>query len=211
LCVLRNRLTQYAIPNTQYEIMKIGILGGAFNPPHLGHLILAQEAYERLDLDKVLFIPTYVSPHKQDSDISPQARMAMVRLAIAGNEIFEVSDIEIKRKGVSYTIDTLRQLKQIDESWQLYLIIGSDLANDFSKWKDFELIQKLVTRIVAERREFPLERDNGFTHLNMTPVGISSSEIRNYVREGRSIRYLVRDNVGEYIKQHKLYLGGRDD
>jgi nicotinate-nucleotide adenylyltransferase len=190
------------------KIMKIGILGGAFNPPHLGHLILAQEAYERLHLDKVLFIPTYISPHKQSPKVSAAARMDMVALTIEGNEHFQVSDIEIKREGISYTIDTLRQLKESNKTYELYLIIGSDLANDFSTWKDFELIKQLVSRIVAERREFPLEYENGFTHLDMTPVGVSSSEIRKHLQKGRSIRYLVRDNVEEYIKQHKLYTGG---
>ncbi len=191
--------------------MKVGVLGGAFNPPHLGHLILAQEAYESLCLDKVLFIPTYASPHKQSPKVSAQIRMEMVKLAIEGNEHFEISDIEIKREGVSYTIDTLRQLQKINKDYELYLIIGSDLANDFSTWKDFELIKQLVKRIVAERREFPLEHKDGFTHLDMTPVGISSSEIRKHLQKGRSVRYLVKGNVGEYIKQHKLYIGGCDD
>ena len=118
--------------------MKIGILGGTFNPPHLGHSALAIEAVEQLKLDKVLFVPTNIPPHKDidNSDIS--SRRDMLKIVIAGNNKFEIEDCEIKRGGTSYTIDTVRELKKKYPDDQPYLIVGSDLANDFSSWKDYQ-------------------------------------------------------------------------
>ena len=130
--------------------MKIGILGGTFNPPHVGHLILAQEVTDVLGLDKVFFIPTNISPHKK-SEPNASSRFNMVELAVSGNSSFEVLDLELKRGGVSYTIDTIRQLKQENPNDEFYLIMGSDLANEFSSWKNCREIKKEVKIAVVDR------------------------------------------------------------
>jgi nicotinate-nucleotide adenylyltransferase len=120
------------------EKMRIGILGGTFNPPHLGHLILAEEVREKLNLDKIFFIPTNIPPHKSTESVSSWHRFNMVKLAIKSNPYFEVLDLEIKRGGVSFTIDTIKELKSKFPRDEFYLIVGSDLASTFSTWKDFD-------------------------------------------------------------------------
>ena len=128
--------------------MKIGILGGTFNPIHIGHLILAEEAREKLALDVVIFVPTYLPPHKDDADIiAARDRMTLVKLAIKGNRHFLVSDIEIKRDGRSYTIDTIKELKMRYPKDELCFIIGSDLLNYLPEWKDLdEIIENSIER-----------------------------------------------------------------
>jgi nicotinate-nucleotide adenylyltransferase len=185
--------------------MKIGILGGTFNPPHIGHLILAQEVKEKAGLDKVLFIPTNIPPHKESYNVDAHHRINMVKLAIAGNKDFAVSDIEIKRGGISYTIDTVRELKTIYPQAKFYLIAGSDLANAFPTWKYFDQLRRAITIIVVRRKEYPLKNKDQFPIINVFPMGIASSKIRNLVKQGLSIRYLVNDKIAGYIKQHKLY------
>ena len=143
--------------------MKIGILGGTFNPPHIGHIVLAKEIYEKLELDKVLLIPTNTPPHKEDEGVSADVRLHMIKLAARDQEAFEVSDIELKRGGISYTIDTVRKLKELFPQDELYLIVGSDLANDFLSWKDFDQLKNLVRIVVAQRDNAPLKKKNNFT------------------------------------------------
>lgn len=190
--------------------MKIGILGGSFNPPHTGHLILAQEAYEALNLDKVVFVPTNISPHKENNnEADASSRLAMIKLAVADNNIFEVLDIELKRGGVSYTIDTVKQLRQIYGNDELFLIIGSDLANSFSTWKDFGELAKLTRIVVARRKEHPLDSKDDFFVIDVTHIEISSSYIRQKIKKGESIQYFVPKAVAEYIEQHNLYRRGR--
>ena len=187
--------------------MKIGILGGTFNPIHIGHLILAEEAREKLKLDKVIFVPAYLPPHKDNSEIaSADARLAMVRLAIRGNSYFFASDIEIKRDGLSYTIDTLREFKIRYPQDELFFIIGSDLLKYLDDWKDLGEIIKMVRFITATRPGYPLEKIP--THISTIPiraVDISGFGIREAIREGRSFRYLVPDAVFNYIDKKRLY------
>jgi len=187
--------------------MKIGILGGTFNPIHIGHLILAEEARERLSLEKIIFVPSYLPPHKDNSDIAPaEDRLAMVKLAISGNRDFSVSDLEIKRDGRSYTIDTLKEFKTMYPKDDLYFIIGSDLLRYLDEWKDLNEIIKMVKFIVATRPDYPLEKIP--SHISTIPiraVDISGFEIRRAIREGRSFRYLVPEAVFDYINKHSLY------
>lgn len=185
--------------------MKIGILGGTFNPPHKGHLILAKEAREKLRLDKILFIPANIPPHKQAYPISAQHRLNMLKLAIGEDKFFEISDIEIKRGDKSYTIDTVRKLKKSFPNSDFYLIIGSDLANDFSSWKDYQAIEKLVKIVVGAREAFPLRGRDSFIILDITQIDICSSKIRENIRQGKSIKQLVNNRVASYIEKHKLY------
>jgi nicotinate-nucleotide adenylyltransferase len=185
--------------------MKIGILGGTFNPPHTGHLILAQEICQKLSLDKVFFIPTNIPPHKESQNVKSKDRLNMTKLAVAGDKRFEVLDLEIKRGGVSYTIDTVRELKAKFPQADFYLIVGSDLANDFPAWKYFESLKKSVKIVVAKRRAYPLKKRERFIALNIVQMGISSSHIRGLIKRGFSVKYLVTDRVARYIRKHKLY------
>jgi len=187
--------------------MKIGILGGTFNPIHIGHLILAEEAREKLELDKVIFVPTYLPPHKDNSDIAPaNARMAMVKLAIKGNRYFLTSDLEIKRDGRSYTVDTLREFKKIYPQDELCFIIGSDLLKYLEEWKDLDEVIKIVKFIVATRPGYPLEKIP--SHISTVPiraVDVSGFEVRRAIKENRSFRYLAPEAVVKYINQKRLY------
>lgn len=187
--------------------MKIGILGGTFNPIHIGHLILAQEVREKLNLDKIIFVPTYLPPHKDNSDIAPAStRMIMVKLAIKGNKCFLISDIEIKRNGCSYTIDTIKEFKKMYIQDELYFIIGSDLLKYLDDWKDLNEIIKMVNFIVATRPGYLLEKIPSYiSTIPIRAVDVSGFEIRKAIRENRSFRYLVPDVVYKYIIKNKLY------
>ena len=187
--------------------MKIGILGGTFNPIHIGHLILAEETREKIGLDKIIFIPTYFPPHKEGSDIAKAShRLAMVKLATSDNPKFSVSDLEIKRDGRSYTIDTIKELKALYPQDELNFIIGSDLLEYLDEWKDLDEIIKLVKFIVATRPGYPLEKIP--VHIATIPiraVDISGFEIRKAVKENKSFRYLVPLRVYDYINKERLY------
>lgn len=188
--------------------MKIGILGGTFNPIHIGHLILAEEVREQLGLGKIIFVPAYLPPHKDNSDIiDAKDRLKMVKLAIEGNPAFSVSDAEIKRDGRSYTIDTVKEFNQKYPGDDLYFIIGSDLLKYLDEWKDLNDIIKMVKFIAATRPGYPLEKIPG--HISTIPiraVDISGFEIRKAIRAGNSFRYLVPDTVYKYIAKKKLYI-----
>ncbi|MCD6228382.1 MAG: nicotinate-nucleotide adenylyltransferase [Candidatus Omnitrophica bacterium] len=188
------------------KIKRVGILGGTFNPPHIGHIILAQEVLDKLNLDKILFIPANIPPHKNASLIEAKHRLKMVKLSIEGNKNFSLLDCEIKRGGVSYTVDTLRELRKIFPSYEFYLIIGSDLAKDFNTWKDYEEIMKLAKVVVGKRKEFPLENNNKFIPVDILEIDISSSLIRDWIKRGWCVRYLLLPKVFDYIVKRKLYL-----
>ncbi|MBU2504413.1 MAG: nicotinate-nucleotide adenylyltransferase [Candidatus Omnitrophota bacterium] len=185
--------------------MKIGILGGTFNPVHIGHLILVQEVQQKLGLDKIFFIPTNIPPHKESYNVSASHRFNMVKLAIKGDERFEALDLEIKRGGISYTIDTVRKLKVKYLRSKFYLIVGSDLANDFPTWRYFAGLRKAVKIVVAKRRAYPLKIKDKFIKLDIVQMGISSSHIRGLIKKGLSINYFVPGNVLKYIQKYKLY------
>ncbi len=187
--------------------MKIGILGGTFNPIHIGHLILAEEAREKLNLDRIIFVPTYLPPHKENSDIaSAPDRYKMIKLALQKNKYCLVSDIEIKRDGKSYTIDTLKEFKQKYPQDELYFIIGSDLLKYLDDWKDLFEIIKMVKFIVATRPGYPLEKIPAYiTTMPIRAVDVSAFEIRQAIKENRSFRYLVPEAVFKYISKKNLY------
>jgi len=187
--------------------MKIGILGGTFDPIHYGHLILGEQVQGQLGLDKVLFVPTYQPPHKDGRGIlTARHRLKMAELAVRHNKRFAVSDIEILRRGKSYTVDTLRVIKEIYPSAQLYFICGSDLVSEIPTWKDVAQIHRLARFVLAKRPGYG-RRLSGrhYRKINVAQVDISSSALRRLVRLKRSIRYLTTDNVVEYIRRHRLY------
>ncbi len=187
--------------------MRTGILGGTFNPVHLGHLILAEEAREKLGLGRVIFVPANIPPHKDSADIAaPGDRLKMLRLAVKGNRYFSVSDAEIKRQGRSYTIDTLKEFKQKYPEDELYFIIGSDLLKYLDEWKDLNQINQMVRLIAATRPGYPLEKIPSYIQtLGIRAVDISGFQVRACVREGRSFRYLVPEAVFNYINRKRLY------
>ncbi|WKZ20541.1 MAG: nicotinate-nucleotide adenylyltransferase [Candidatus Jettenia sp. CY-1] len=209
--------------------MDIGIFGGSFNPIHIGHLIVAEEVFQQQRLSKVVFIPTGISPHKESIDlIHSSHRYHMVKQAISDNDHFEISDLEIKRSGKSYTIDTVRTLKGMyGEKQNLYLIIGSDMLHEINTWKDIDILSSLCRFVVVNRFPVPINEGSHKSHTPLTKeksynfnkekkeferlkvmipfIGISSTEIRDRLRDGRSIRYLVPRCVEEYIKAHNLY------
>ena len=188
---------------------KLGLLGGVFDPPHIGHLILAQTALETFKLDKILFIPSSQQPHKRYKDVSPiETRVELLKLAIFNDNRFEISDIEIKRPGLSYTSDTLIELQALYPKIRFYFIIGGDNISDIQTWKDPENIFALAKVVAAIR---PDSRSEGMYSdrieiFNMPQIDISSSMVRQFVKQGRSVKYLVADKVEQYIKQQKLYL-----
>jgi len=186
--------------------MKIGIVGGTFNPPHIGHCILAQEVLDKLRLDKIFFIPTNIPPHKKDTPMVPAShRYAMVELMVHDQPQFAVLDYEIKRKGISYTADTLEHLARQHPSDELHLIIGSDLACEFHRWHKPQRIQELAQVVVARRREYEVPGEPFFLPIDILQIGISSSRIRQMHGRGLSIRYLVPSGVYQYIQKHNLY------
>ena len=195
----------------------IGILGGTFNPPHMGHLVMAQEALDQLDLDRVVFMPVAVPPHKEArEDPGPAARLELSRLAVAGDERFEVSSLEVDRGGASYTVDTLRELHDVEPEHDLTFIVGGDMAASLPTWREPEAVLQAATLAVAERtgarRADIEERLSGLDgasdrvrFFDMPRLDISSSDIRRRVRENRPIRYLVPDEVARYIGANGLY------
>ena len=191
--------------------MKLGIFGGTFDPVHHGHLIVAEYVRETVGLDRILFIPTMISPHKQDADITAAIdRFAMLREAVGANPFFEASDLEIERGGVSYTVDTLRILMESHRPADLYLLIGADNLRDFGSWKDPEEIVKRARLIVMNRPGFtageadrPLPEDA--IQCVVPSIDISATEIRRRVEQGLPISYLVPLSVERYIAQHRLY------
>lgn len=185
--------------------MKIGILGGSFNPPHLGHLILAEEVKEHLGLCKVIFVPCNIPPHKRRIVLAPAfRRLEMLKLLLKDNPHFQVDSFEVERGGVSYTIQTIEYLRKKYKGSQLFLIIGSDLLNQFHTWRDYSRILKLVKVVVGSRgKKLPLKK--GFIPVRIPCIEISSSDIRKRIREGRSTKYFLPDQLQEYIKKYKLY------
>jgi nicotinate-nucleotide adenylyltransferase len=191
--------------------MKLGIFGGTFDPPHIGHLIVAEQVREQLVLDKVLFIPASIPPHKTDASIEKgEHRLAMVQLAVRDNPAFEASDIELQRGGVSYTVDTITAFKSMNPEVDLCLLLGMDNIPEFHGWKSPDKILESAVLAVMTRPGTSLPAIDPRLAARCTvcivpEIGISSSEIRRRVSVGESVRYLVHEDVERYIKDHNLY------
>ena len=185
----------------------IGILGGTFNPIHLGHLVMAQEVFEKLKLDKIIFVPSNIPPHKRKDVVPAAKRYAMVRLAIQGNPAFEVSDCEIKRAGKSFSIDTAQFLRQqFPVGTKFFFIIGGDSFSTLSTWKNIDQLCQLVSFVVVNRPGSKRRRSRIKTKfVSMPSIGISSSDIRKRIAKNQSIKYLLSNQVVEYIEKNKFY------
>jgi nicotinate-nucleotide adenylyltransferase len=190
--------------------VKIGIFGGTFDPPHVGHLIAAQDALIVLGLDKVLFVPARVPPHKQQENVSPAAvRLRMLEAATRGDDRFEISDVELKRTGPSYTVDTLRELKAMHPADQLFLLIGVDQVREFRTWREPDQVLELARLVMLERGGAEASAAGDIVHQNVavTRIDVSSTLVRERVAAGAPIRYLVPAPVAEIIAADRLYSG----
>jgi nicotinate-nucleotide adenylyltransferase len=183
-------------------LRKIGIYGGTFDPIHHAHLILAREALELLHLEKVIFIPAAISPFKDAPAASAEMRLSMLRAAIKGEDRFSVDDCELRRKPPSYTIDTVKEIRQREENAELYCLIGSDNLAGLRQWHRFNELEKTVQFVILDRTGGQIDRS--FLVVGRK-LDISATDIRKRVALDQSIRYLVPPAVEEIIGQGKLY------
>jgi nicotinate-nucleotide adenylyltransferase len=197
-------------------VSEIGILGGTFNPPHVGHLVMLQEARWQLGLDRIVLIPVAHPPHKEaPDDPGADVRLELCRLATTGEDAVDVCDLEVRRGGASYTVDTLRALHDRTPEHVLTFIVGGDMAYSLSSWREPEAVLNLARLAVAERdglrrediarRLEPLHPGDRVRFFDMPRIDLSSSAIRERVAAGRPIRHLVPDAVAEAIRSRGLY------
>lgn len=197
--------------------MKLGILGGTFNPPHNGHLAIASQAQHQFSLDRILFMPAFLPPHKvEPEDAGHWQRYEMVRMAVSGHASWECSDLEIRRGGPSYTVDTLKSLQAEHPGAELFLMVGSDNLLSLDSWREPERISAMATILAFERPGSPLpgEPDDLRKRLKLAlnyrviegpAIDISSSQIRQLIREKKNASELVPPGVLSYIQAHGLY------
>ncbi|HEV2073649.1 MAG TPA: nicotinate-nucleotide adenylyltransferase [Thermomicrobiales bacterium] len=195
---------------------RLGILGGTFDPIHIGHLIIASYASEAIGLGRVLFMPAQTPPHKSRGDISPaEHRVAMVNLAIAGDDRLELSDFDLRSDGPSFTSDLLARVHREHPSEELFFIAGADSLRDFPTWNEPQVILKHAHLAIASRPGTVVtdamlaavpDLRNRSTLFESPLIEVSSSGIRDRVRKGAAIRYLVPDEVQRYIRDRRLYL-----
>jgi nicotinate-nucleotide adenylyltransferase len=194
----------------------MGLLGGTFDPPHYGHLMVAQEAVERLALDFLVFLVAGLPPHKEGEVVSaPGIRLEMTRAAVDGNASFQVSDVELRRPGPSYTVDTLRHFREEYPGAELFFVLGADQLAELHEWREPEKVMEMATLVAVERdgvdpsltpplRALAVESGR-LLALPSIRLDLSSSEVRARVREGRSVQYLVPEGVRRIIENHRLY------
>lgn len=193
---------------------RLGVFGGSFNPPHVGHLAVAEAAAQAAGLDEVLWMPAATPPHKRDdpSLASADDRLAMVRLATQGNTRFRVSDAEVRRDGVSYTVDTLRELHGEIPDAHWHLLIGGDSLDAFASWREPDAIVGLARLIVYARPGASGQVPEGLApfvdRVEGPLLDLSSTQLRQRIAAGRTVRYLVPDAVRDYITRHGLYASG---
>lgn len=201
-------------PHERLELQageRVGLFGGSFNPPHLAHLVVAEAARDQLGWDRVVWIPAATPPHKQHQDMpAAEHRLAMTRLAVEGNPAFEVSDVEVARSGVSYTVDTVRELQETYPETAFHLLLGGDSLAQFGTWVRPDEIVRRVPLVVyprpgADLAGVPTQVMARTTFLDRPLLDPSSTVIRRLLRAGRSVRYLVPNAVLDYAAEHGLY------
>ena len=186
--------------------MRVGILGGTFDPIHIGHLIAASSVYEALNLDSVVFIPAGDPWQKRDRDLSPgQQRLEMVKLATENDARFQVSDVEIARSGPTYAVDTVREWQRLNPSDELFWIVGSDALSGIPSWHEWEAFVSEVTIVAVNRVGQNDSVPFDFVSVDMPEVRISATELRDRFTNGLDTQYLVPKNVSQYISDQGLY------
>lgn len=188
--------------------MRVGIFGGTFDPPHVGHWLAAVDAYEALELDRLVFVPAAQQPLKVGERSAPAAdRLAMVRAMAAGDPRFEVDPIEIDRQGLSFTVDTLEAYRRRPGVGELFFIVGADVMASFNRWREPDRVQQLATLVVLRRDSDAVTLPEGVTALVLESrrVDVSATEVRARVRAGRPVRGFVSDAVASYIATAGLY------
>ncbi|KAB8127284.1 nicotinate-nucleotide adenylyltransferase [Gracilibacillus oryzae] len=186
-------------------MQKIGLFGGTFDPPHLGHLIMAEAAYQTLQLDEVWFIPTYQPPHKDEAKSDGKIRLEMTKAAIKDHPAFRVNDMELTRRGKSYTIDTIHDLQKQYPAVQFYFIIGGDMVEYLPHWHKIDQLNKMVQFAGVNRPGYSIKTEYNVEEVAMPLIDISSTMIRERAAKGQSIRYFTTDAVREIIEKSKLY------
>ncbi|MED1468319.1 nicotinate-nucleotide adenylyltransferase [Bacillus salipaludis] len=185
---------------------KVGILGGTFDPPHYGHLLIANEVLSVLQLDEIRFMPNQEPPHKKKTQsVDNHDRINMLNLAIKGNSAFKIETIELERIGPSYTIDTIKILNSRDSDDQFYFIIGADMIEYLPKWNKIDELIKLVQFVGVERPNYNHLTEYPIQYVDVPAVDVSSSMIRERLKNGKTIRYLLPDSVIRYIEEKQLY------
>lgn len=184
---------------------QIGILGGTFNPVHTAHLIVGEQVLTKLHLDEIWFIPTNIPPLKNTPTVSAQDRANMLELATQDNPRFHVKLFELFRGGVSYTVDTLRYLREMQPENHYYLIMGSDQVNNLKQWKEPTKLAQLATLVGVKRAGYPQKAELPMIWVDVPALEVSSTSIRQAITIGGSIRYLVPDTVRNYIQKKGLY------
>lgn len=186
-------------------MMKVGILGGTFDPPHNGHLIIAQEVLTSLQLDEIWFMPTNIPPHKEDAKSTGRDRIEMVSRAIDDNDCFKLQTIEFERRGPSYTYDTMRILNEMYPRIDFYFIIGADMVEYLPKWYRIEELVRRVHFVGVKRPQFMIKSKYKILEVEIPQFEISSSALRKRFRNHQNTRYFLPDSVRQYIKEKNLY------
>lgn len=185
---------------------KVGIVGGTFDPPHIGHLIIADQILHRYQLQEIWFMPNYLPPHKEKtSNTSAYDRLRMLELAIEDHPSFKIETIELERHGKSYTYDTMRLLRKREPNTEFFFIIGADMVEFLPNWYKIEELIKLVRFIGVNRPEYQTKTAYPIDIVTIPDVYISSSMIREKIAKGESVKYLVPNSVLQYIKEKGLY------
>lgn len=189
-----------------YSADKIGLLGGSFNPPHIGHLIIAEQVRDQLGLEKIHFLPSYSPPHSNGkTTIDYKYRIDMLKQTLQDDDAFEIDLTEIHRRGKSYTYDTVKELKEKNPDTEYYFIIGADMVEDLPNWHKIDELVKLVQFVAVNRPGYTLRTPYPVIILDVPNIAVSSSLIRHKVHEGTSIKYLVTPDVNAYIENEGLY------
>lgn len=185
---------------------KIGILGGTFDPPHCGHLLIANEVLVNLELDEIWFMPNQEPPHKEKSDqISNEDRLNMLKLAVGDHPLFKIETIELYREGPSYTYETLKILADLHPDVHFFFIIGADMIEYLPHWHKVDELFKFATFVGVKRRGYEHETTYPVIYTEVPGFDVSSSMIRERIKAGNTIRYLVPEAVRQYLKENHLY------
>ena len=189
--------------------MRIGVYGGTFDPPHVGHLIVASDVCDAMRLDRLLLVPAAEPPHKRGSvHASAELRLEMVRAAVADDPRLEVDDIELRREGASYSVDTLREIRERAPGCELFFVVGFDQLREFASWRSPDEVARLAHLVAVAREGEQIDASFPFpaTRVEVTRIDLSATELRARIAAGRPVRYLLPDAVRAIVEREGLYL-----